>query len=78
MKRKANLQKFSGIWPLFGIYFQRFCQVSTKDGRKVLRISDGRRAIRSDEIQGFEGILIEVWRFSFDHFYKVTLLDSKG
>jgi hypothetical protein len=76
-RNKPNLEKFSSIWPLFGIHFQSFGQVVTEHGRQVLRIGDGRRAIRSNEIQGFERILIKVWWLSFDHFCKVYIVRLK-
>ena len=54
-------------WSLVGIDLERDGEEIAEHDRELLRVIDRRRAVRRDQVQGTERLLVEVWRFAFDH-----------
>lgn len=67
--RKERMpQQLRRIWPLFGVNLERLGEVIAKRRGHVLRIGDGRRAVRNDQMHCLQGIFVDEGWFTLYHF----------
>ena len=64
----AYLKELRSIRSLLSIDFQCFSKVITEDWRQVLRVRNSGCAIRRDQIQCLERVLVQVGWLSLNHF----------
>lgn len=63
----AYLQQGIRIWPLLRVDLKCLGEVVFEEIRERLRVVDARCAIRGDEVECLERVLVEIWWFTFDH-----------
>ena len=68
LRQEGMSEKVSRRRSLVGIDFERDREEIAEHDRELLRVVDSRRAVRRDQVQRAERLLVEIWRFAFDHF----------
>ena len=69
-RKWTHFEKLGCCGPLFGVDLQRLGQVVLEYRGQRLWVGDGGRAIRSNQIQGFQWVLVEIRGFTLDHLWK--------
>ena len=64
---KRMLQKLCRVGSFLSIDFKRLGKVVAEHRRQVLWIGNRRCAVRGDQVQSLEGILIEIRGFTLNH-----------
>lgn len=62
-------EELGGAGPLVGVDLEALLEEVAEDDRELLGVVDRRAAVRRDEVQRSQRVLVEVRRLAFDHFW---------